>query len=125
MSLTAVMTMREMLRPKCCSNSASSLAMIAWRRTGRDAVVVDDDASLGGELADLLAVAGEEPRDGVGLIGVERADLRQVVGVREQHAADGAKERGDQEEGDDDRLSRHADDDAPALGGDWSGSVIA
>ncbi|MNC90427.1 hypothetical protein D3C83_65250 [compost metagenome] len=34
MSLMTVMMMRETLRPKCCSKSASSLAMIACRSTG-------------------------------------------------------------------------------------------
>ena len=31
---TAATTMRQMLMPKCRSNSASSVAMIAWRRSG-------------------------------------------------------------------------------------------
>ena len=82
---------------------------------GRDAVVVDDDAPLYGEFANLLAVAREDPRDRVGLIRVERADLGEIVGVGEQHAADSAEQRGDQEECDDTRLARHFDDDASAL----------
>ena len=63
-----------MLRPKCCSKSASSLAMIACR-SRRDVVVADDDAALGRELADQLAVAGQSAGDGVRLVVVERADL--------------------------------------------------
>ena len=97
-SLTAVMTMREMLRPKCCSKSASSVAMIAWRSTGRDVVVADDDPALGGELADDVAVARQDAGDGVRPVVVEGADLGEVVGVGEEHAADRAEQRGGQEE---------------------------
>ena len=78
----------------------------------RHVVVADDDAALGGELADHLAVAREEAGDRVRLVVVERADLGQVVGVGEEHAAERAEQRGDQEQGDEDRLLRHADDDA-------------
>ena len=64
-------------------------------------VVVDDDATLDGELANQLAVLAEDARDGVGRVIVERADFRQVVGIGEQHAAHGAKQRrGDKQCGD-------------------------
>ena len=80
-----------------------------------NAVVVDDDAPLRCELADFPAVTGEDPRNGVGLIRVERADLWEIVGVGEQHPADRTQQRGDQEQGDDTRPPRDFDGDASAL----------
>ena len=50
----------------------------------RDVVVADDDAALGGELADRLAVARQERRDRVGPVVVERADLGDVARKRER-----------------------------------------
>jgi hypothetical protein len=67
-------------------------------------VVADDHATLDREFADLLAVAGEQARDGVRAVVVEGADLRQVAGVREQHAAQGSQRGGDQEEENEDSL---------------------
>ena len=84
-------------------------------QNGSDAVVVDDDTPFCGELADLAAVASENPGDRVGLIGIERADLRKIVGISEEDTADSAQERRDQEECDDTRLARHFDDGASAL----------
>ncbi len=78
----------------------------------RDVVVADDDAALGGELADRLAVAREEPRDGVGAIVVKRADCGDVPGKREEHAAQGAKERGDDEQNDEACLLGHTNNHA-------------
>ena len=106
--------MREMLRPKCCSKSASSVAMMACRSTGRDVVVADDDAALGGELADDLPSRGQQPGDGVRPVVVERADFGQVVRVGEEHTADGAEERGDEEERKHGRPAGEPDDDPGA-----------
>ena len=106
MSLTAVMTMREMLRPKCCSKSRVFGGDDGLTQYWRDVVVADDDAPLGGELADLLAVAGQEPRNRVRLVVVERADLGDVVGVGEEDAAERAEQRRDDEERDETGLAR-------------------
>ena len=56
-------------------------------------VVGDDDAPLDRELADQLAVLAEHARDGVRRVVVERADLGEVVGIGEQHAAQRAEQR--------------------------------
>ena len=72
---------------------------------GRDVVVADDDAPFDGELADDPAVAREHTGNGVRLIAVERADLRKVVGVREEHAAEGAQQSGDHKKDHEHRLS--------------------
>ena len=64
----------------------------------RDVVVVNDDAAFDRELANQLAVLAEHARDRVGRVVVERADFGQVVGIREQHAAQRAEEgRGDKQ----------------------------
>ena len=60
----------------------------------RDVVVADDDAPLGGELADdARRCERGQAGDGVRAVVVERADLREVVGEGEEHAADGARGR--------------------------------
>ena len=66
----------------------------------RHVVVADDDAAFDRELADHPFVAREQAGDRVRLVVVERADLRNVVGEREEHAADGAEHGGDDEERD-------------------------
>src|SRR5204863_8371806 len=66
-----------------------------------DVVVADDDAPLGGEFADDLAVRGVHTGDGARRVIIERGDLRQVAGVREQHAgADPEHRRHDEQRGD-------------------------
>ena len=75
-----------------------------------DVVVADDDAALRGELADELAVRRVDARDGARRVVVERGDLRQVAGVREEHAAQDAEQRGDDEQGDDPGVAGEADD---------------
>ena len=66
----------------------------------RDVVVVDDDAALDGELADQLAVLAEHARNRIRGVVVEGADFRQIVRVREQHAAQRAQQgRGDEQRG--------------------------
>ena len=57
-------------------------------------VVVKDDAPLDGKLADQLIVAAEHTRDGVRRVLIQRADGGKVVGIGEEHAAQGAEERG-------------------------------
>ena len=66
-----------------------------------DVVVADDDAPLGGELADQLVVGRVDARDGAGGVVVERGDLRKVAGVREEHAAQDAGQGGGDEQRDD------------------------
>ncbi len=63
-----------------------------------DVVVADDDAALGGELADHLATGRIDPGDGAGGIVVEGGDLRQVSRVREHDAAEDAEDRGNDEQ---------------------------
>jgi hypothetical protein len=58
---------------------------------GIDVVVADDDAALRGEFADHLALRRVEPGDGAGGVVVERGDLREVAGIREQHTAQDAE----------------------------------
>ena len=53
----------------------------------RDLVVANDLAALDGEFANQLAGLAKHARDRVGLVIIERADFREVVGIREQHAA--------------------------------------
>jgi hypothetical protein len=79
---------------------------------GRDLVVADDDAALGRELSDDLAVSSCKARDGVGTVVIERADLREVAGIRKQDPADGAGQRHDGKQGDDASLLRDAQYDA-------------
>ena len=76
-----------------------------------DVVVADDDAALRGELADDLAVGGVDARDRARRVVVERGDLRQVAGVGEQHAAQDAEHRRDDEQRDDAGVAGDADDD--------------
>ncbi len=82
---------------------------LAQRR--RDVVVLHDDAALGGELADDLAVRRVDPRDGVRRVLVERGDVRQVARVGEQDAADDAEDGGDEEERDEPGVTGDAKDD--------------
>ncbi len=56
-------------------------------------LIPDDGPPLGGKLADDPAVSPEDTRDRVGHVVVERGDLRQIVGVREEHAAQCAQQR--------------------------------
>ena len=67
---------------------------------GRHVVVADDDAALDRELADDALVASQQAGDRVRLIVVERADFRNVVGEREEHAADSPEHGRDDEERD-------------------------
>ena len=83
----AVTRRRETLMPKWLSNSASSLAMMAWRNDRRDVVVANHDPPLGGELADLLAVVGDQSGDGARLVVVQRADRGDIVRVDEHQPA--------------------------------------
>jgi hypothetical protein len=64
----------------------------------RNLVVAQHHAPFGGELADHGVVAAEHARDGVGPVGVERRDRRQIVGVGEEDAARRAGQRGADEE---------------------------
>ena len=80
---------------------------LAQRR--RHLVVADDDAPFDGELADHLAVAGEDAGDGVRLVAVERADFGEIVGVGEEDAAQGAEERRRDEQDHEPRLPGDAD----------------
>ncbi len=64
----------------------------------RDVFVPDDDAALDGEVAHELPVLAEDLGDGIGRVFVEGADLRQVVGVREEDAAQGAEQCGGDEQ---------------------------
>ena len=85
---------------------------------GRDAVVVHDQPSLLGELADDVAVAGIDAGDRAGRVVVERRDLRQVPREREQDAAHRAEHDRQQEQQEDGRLARDPDD----VGGHWGRS---
>ena len=62
-----------------------------------DAVVAHDEPPLLGELADDVAVARVDARDGARRVVVERRDLRQVPCEREQDAAHGAEHDRQQE----------------------------
>ena len=76
-----------------------------------DVVVADDDAALGGEFADQLAVGRIDARDRAGRVVVERGDLGQVAGVGEQDAAQDAEQRRDDEQRGDAGAPGEADDD--------------
>ena len=76
-----------------------------------DIVVADDDAPLRRKLADHLSVRGIDPRNRARRIVVERRHLRQVAGVREQHAAQNSQHRRQDEQRDDAGLAGDFDDD--------------
>src|SRR5690606_8821179 len=76
----------------------------------RDLVVADDDPALRGELADELAVPVEDPRDDAWRVVVERRDVRQILGRREQQAGERAGCGHDQEEQDDGCAAGETDD---------------
>ena len=75
-----------------------------------DLVVADDDAALGRELADHLAAARVDAGDGARRVVVERRDLRQIAGIREQHAAEHAEHRRDDEQRDEAGVAGDFDD---------------
>ena len=76
----------------------------------RDRFVGDDHAALGGELADHLAVRAVDARDGARRVVVERGNLRQVAGEREEHAADRPEDRREHEEDDEARVFGESND---------------
>ena len=80
---------------------------------GSDVFVADDDAALGGKLRDQLPVLRQQPGNGVRLVVVQPADLRQVVAVREEHAAQTAEQRRQKEERRENRATGDANNDAP------------
>ncbi len=114
----AVTIRRDTLMPKWLSNSPSSLAMIAWRSDGRDVVVADHDAPLGGEFADLLAVGRHQPGNGARLVVVERADGGDIVGVDEHQSAESAQKGGHDEKREQAGPPGESDDD-PGAGPQW------
>ena len=75
-----------------------------------DVVVADDDPALGGELADHLALGGVETRDGAGRVVVERGNLREIAGVREQNAAQNSEQRRDDKQRADGGIAGQAND---------------
>ena len=109
MSLASLTPMLEMLKPMCRSNPPSSAAMIASRIWG-DVVVADDETALHGEFADHVAARGVHARDGVRRVVIERGNLRQVSGVREQDAAQDTQERDDDEQRHEARVSSNPND---------------
>ena len=76
----------------------------------RDLLVPHDNPPLGGELADGLALEVEDARDGIGRVVVQSGNLRQVVGRREQQAAERAQRGREHEEQDDGCPARKAND---------------
>ena len=98
--------------PKCCVEPGVFGRDDRVPQRWRDLVVADDEAALGGEFADRLAVAREHARDGARTVVVERADLRNVAGEREEHAAQRAEQRRNDEQQDEAGL-RHAENDLP------------
>ena len=101
----AVMIIRETLMPKWRSKPDVLGGDDRLPQHRRHVVVADDHAALDREFANLLTVAREQARDGVWTVVVEGADLRQVAGIREQNAAQGAERGGDQEEENEDGLN--------------------
>ncbi len=76
----------------------------------RDVVVADHQPTLDGKFADHLAVRRVDARDGARIVVVERRDFGQVAGKGEEHAAQGAEERGRRKEGDERGAAGDADD---------------
>jgi hypothetical protein len=112
---TAVIAMREMLTPKCCSEVGVFGRHDRLAQDGGDVVVADDHPALGRELADHVAVARQEAGDGVGAVAVEGADFRKVAAVgrgRRRWCRGG----GAWEEGGHRRAPRQLDDDSDAVG---------
>ena len=96
------------LKPKCEKKSRVFGGENRLPQPLGNVVVVKDDAPLDGELADELIVAAQHARDGVRRVVVERADGGQVVGIGEEHAAQGAEERRGHKERDDAGVTREA-----------------
>ena len=68
----------------------------------RNLVVPDNQPSLCRELADeRCSIGSVDTSNGAWGVGVERRDFRQVVGVGEEDATEGAKTRGRDEQHDD------------------------
>jgi hypothetical protein len=74
----------------------------------RHVVVADHDPPLDGEFANDPLIASNEASNGVRLIGIERADLWNVIGEGEEHAADTAKQRRNEEKRDQAGVARNA-----------------
>ncbi|MCA1583556.1 MAG: hypothetical protein LC791_01840 [Acidobacteria bacterium] len=72
--------------------------------------VFDDDTAFDGEVADERSIARHDARDGARCVGIETRDLRQVVGVGEEHPAQRAEKRRHDEEGGDAGVTGDADD---------------
>ena len=83
----------------------------------RDLFVADDDAALGGELADGPAVAREDARDRVRTVIVERADFGDVAGKGDEHTRHRAEQRCDDKQQDEARLRDPKRDAAPRFAG--------
>ena len=78
---------------------------------GRNLVVRDDDPTLGGKIADDLAVGAVDARDGARRVVVERRDLRQIARVGEEYAAaDAGNGREDKSQDDGSALGDAKDD---------------
>jgi hypothetical protein len=75
-----------------------------------DVVVADDDPALRRKLADDLAVGSVNTSDRAGGVIVERRDLRQIAGIGEEHAAERAEHRHDNEQQGDASPVGHAHD---------------
>ncbi len=75
-----------------------------------DVVVADDDAALGGELADDFALRRIEARNGARRVVVERGHLREVARVREENAAQNAEQCRHHEQRRDGGVACEADD---------------
>jgi hypothetical protein len=77
-----------------------------------DVVVADDDAPLGRKFADHLPVRRVDAGNRAGAVVVERGNLGQIAGVGEEHAAQHAEHRRDDEQRDDRGVAGYTDDDA-------------
>ena len=109
--------MRKTLMPQWESKFLSSMEMTAWRRIGREVVVVDDDAALEGKGADDAALAVVEVGRGRWAVALEVVDLRQIDGEDQREPGERAGDDGKQQQ---DRECNLAGDLAAAKQGRWN-----
>jgi hypothetical protein len=74
----------------------------------RNVVVPDNEAALDGKIANQLAVRRVDARDRVGVVAVEGRNFRKIAGLGEEHATQNAGHRGHDKQGDEDGVSREA-----------------
>ena len=93
-------------------------------QVGRDRLVGDDLTPLDRELADHLTAGSVHPRDGAWRVVVQRRDLGEIAGVREDDARRDSEKRRDEEERNEAGVAREPDDVCSHDGADCSQPIL-